>query len=405
MDKQILKRLAAQVRLLADRSIEMEKRNLWYGLNALTPVRPVIFCDPENGWHEIVTDNMLECETQLFRTWEYLLRKKIFWGEHMGDDRVIEPEFCMPYIYTESDWGMHEITIGGEQNGAFTWESPLKSYNDLEKLHPPRIKVDYAATEELLSTAHEIFDGILEVRTETEWLWSPGLSRLTIQLRGLEQFMFDMYDSPNELHRLMQILRNGTLEKLDFLEQHNLLTLNNKSTYIGSGGFGYTNELPQSDFNGHVHTGNMWGFCESQETVSVAPDMFEEFVFQYQTPLLERFGLNCYGCCEPLHSRWHIIKNAPRLRRISVSPWADIEQMAELLEDKYIFSMKPNPSVLAVPHMDEDHVRKNLRKTLETTRGCVVEIIMKDNHTIGNNPENVIRWCKIAQEEVNRICG
>jgi hypothetical protein len=31
-----------------------------------------------------------------------------------------------------------------------------------------------------------------------------------------------------------------------------------------------------------------------------------------------------------------------------------------------------------------------------------VEAIMKDNHTIGNNPQNVIRWCRIAREEAER---
>jgi hypothetical protein len=37
---------------------------------------------------------------------------------------------------------------------------------------------------------------------------------------------------------------------LDFLEKNNLLSLNNESTYVGSGGFGWTHELPQKDFDG-----------------------------------------------------------------------------------------------------------------------------------------------------------
>jgi len=28
---------------------------------------------------------------------------------------------------------------------------------------------------------------------------------------------------------------------------------------------------------------------------------------------------------------------------------------------------------------------------------------MKDNHTIGKNPENVARWCMIAGEEAEKI--
>ena len=45
--------------------------------------------------------------------------------------------------------------------------------------------------------------------------------------------------------------------------------------------------------------------------------MFAEFVLPYQLPILERFGLNCYGCCEPLDQRWSTLK---QLRRASVSP-------------------------------------------------------------------------------------
>jgi hypothetical protein len=28
---------------------------------------------------------------------------------------------------------------------------------------------------------------------------------------------------------------------------------------------------------------------------------------------------------------------------------------------------------------------------------------MKDNYTIGNNPQNVIQWCLIAQEEAEKV--
>ena len=69
--------------------------------------------------------------------------------------------------------------------------------------------------------------------------------------------------------------------------------------------------------------------------------------------------------------------------------------------------MKPNPAVLAMPEIDEEAIRAGLRRTLEMTRGCVVEVIMKDNHTIGGRPENVVQWCRIAQEEAERgrWCG
>ena len=148
---------------------------------------------------------------------------------------------------------------------------------------------------------------------------------------------------------------------------------------------------------------DMWGFAESQETVGVSPEMFREFVLPYQMSIMKRFGLNCYGCCEPLDIRWQYVKDFPRLRRISVSPWADVQKMAEYLENKYVMSLKPSPTPLAVHSMDEDAVRNELAEKLELSRGCCVEVIMKDNHTLGGNPHNAIRWCEIAREEINKL--
>ncbi len=50
---------------------EAEKRKLWLRHNALQPTRPVIFCDPENGWNEIIRPEHLACESELARDWEF----------------------------------------------------------------------------------------------------------------------------------------------------------------------------------------------------------------------------------------------------------------------------------------------------------------------------------------------
>jgi hypothetical protein len=131
--------------------------------------------------------------------------------------------------------------------------------------------------------------------------------------------------------------------------------------------------------------------------------MFAEFIFPYQLPIQERFGLNCYGCCEPLDKRWHTVKEIPNLRRVSISPWADIANMAEMLGYQYIFSMKPSPTDLAMSNFDEELIRSKLRDSLDKTRECRVEVIMKDNHTIGNDPQRVIRWVGIAREEAEAL--
>jgi hypothetical protein len=404
-DRLILRELAKQVADLAARPVEEEKRELWYRHNALEPTRPLVFCDPENGWNEILTPETLQCEGGLARAWEWHLRREVFWGAQMRDDKVIEPVFNVGHVYTETDWGLRETRIGGEGGGSWRWEAPLKTYDDMDKLRFPQITVDYEATQELLQLAQETFGDILQVRLKTVWWWSFGMTQTLVYLRGLEQIMYDMVDCPDELHRLMAFLRDGHAARLDFLEKNGLLFLNNDGTYVGSGGFGWTHELPQPDFNGHVRPVDMWGFAESQETVGISASMFEEFIFPYQLSLLERFGLNCYGCCEPLDSRWHVVEKFPRLRRVSMSPWVNVEVMAERLGNRYIFSWKPHPGVLATDTFDEEFVRQTLRQGLRALKrnDCRVEIIMKDCHTIRRDPQRVIRWVQIAKEEAEAI--
>lgn len=404
-ERETLRRLAGQVVDLASRSIEAEKRELWRRHNALEATRPVIFCDPENGWNEIILQDQLECRGALARWWEMYLRKEVFWGVQMGDDYTIEPTFNVFHVHSGGleEWGLKETIIGGDHGGSYRWDAPIKSEDDLASLHYPQVQVDGAATQHLVELAQDILGDLLTVRVRTNWWWSLGMTMRVAFLRGLTQMMYDLVDNPNLLHRIMTTMRDGTLALLDRLEEQDLLSLNNDGSYVGSGGLGWSTELPAPDFRGKVRLCDMWGFAESQETVGISPQMFAEFVFPYQLPILERFGLNCYGCCEPLDSRWHVVRQIPRLRRVSVSAWASVPRMAERLGDAYIFSYKPNPAALATDTLDEVRIRSGLRKTFAETRGCRVEAIMKDNHTIGGNPQNVIRWCQIAREEAERL--
>lgn len=404
-ERERLRALASRVAELAARPIEKQKAALWTRHNDLESVEPVIFCDPENGWNEIIPVTSLRCVDPLARVWEMHLLKEIHWATEMLDDRVTEPFFDVPYNYEDTGWGIHEKKVGGGQGGAYTWEPPLRDYErDFPSLAFPRILVDPAVTDRVLGLAHGLFDGILEVRLRGIWWWTLGMTWDYIRLRGLGDFMLDLCDNPDWVHRTMKFLSDGLGKKLDFLEAEGLLALNTGGSYVGSGGFGWTKELPAAGFSAaRVRPRDMWGFAESQETVGVSAQMFEEFVFPYQLPLLERFGLNCYGCCEPMDPRWQVVKRIPRLRRVSVSPWADREKMAEFLGRDYIFSLKPSPTPLALGAIDEDAVRASVRDDLKKTSGCVVEILMKDNHSLGGHPSNAAAWCRIAREEIGRM--
>lgn len=413
-DKAILRELAKKLRAYAERPEEAEKMNLWRAHNDLKESRPMIYVDLENGWNELLPlEFTCECEGEMAQEWEMWLHKELIYAEKIKDDKPFEAKFYLPLQFTDTKWGIDKEIIGDPQSGeAYTWKHPITEEMmdadiDLSTLiKTPSITIDMDATNAFTAIAHEVFDGILAVERRNWWWWGMELTHPYSDLRGLEGMMCDFYDYPEKVHEIMELFTQGYLSKLDFLEQNGLLTPNTGNCYVGSGGLGITNDLnpaaasPKSAMD-------IWGFHESQETSEVSPDMFAEFVLPYQLRLAERFGLNYYGCCEGLDKRWDYVKRIPRLRRVSVSQWADIPKMSDILQRDYVFCHKVSPTDIAVPQIDEDYIRRRLGEVLTHCKqnNNNVELIMKDNHTIANKPENVYRWVQIAREEIARVYG
>jgi len=65
-----------------------------------------------------------------------------------------------------------------------------------------------------------------------------------------------------------------------------------------------------------------------------------------------------------------------------------------------VYSRKPNPTLISTERFDEAAIRADIRHTLSAAKGCRVELVMKDVHTLNNEPERAARWVKIAREEI-----
>ena len=139
---------------------------------------------------------------------------------------------------------------------------------------------------------------------------------------------------------------------------------------------------------------------------TVSPDMFREFELDYINPLAERFAYTYYGCCEPLDDRISMLKSISNLRKLGVSPWANVEKCAEQIGKDYVFSRKPNPANVAIA-TDRDVIR---RETEETVRacikyGCPCEFVLKDISTVSSKPQNLIAWAETVSEVLDKYYG
>ncbi len=399
-DREILRVLAGRVRAIADAPESRAKRMLWARHNALKGDRPMILAFPEGTWPELLPDSVLQCEDKMLRGWEWGLRSRIYAAEVLKDDSFTEPAFDIGWNINIGNYGFDVPMHYGDNRGSYVWDAPMTDLErEVPKLHFRTLSVDRPGTYRNLALANEIFGDLLPARIRSMLFWTVGMTFEAAKLVGLENLMLLMCDQPEQVHRLMAFLRDEHLHFIQWLEDEGLLTPNSESDYVGSGGVGCTDDLkPDTDVG--ITLRQRWGFAESQETVGISPSMFEEFVLPYQIPLLEKFGLNCYGCCEGLEHRIKpILQSVPRLRRVSVAPNANQEMMAQALQGKYVFSRKPYPAHVCVG-FNEKAIRADLRHTLTVARGQPLEIIMKDTHTVQGEPWRIKRWVEIAREEV-----
>lgn len=403
-DKNILRKLAGKWREIAELTEMKARKKRLYNLNSLKPDRSVILCFPEGAWTELLPEKDEQCETEELRGVERMMKMKVYWWEHIHDDNTAEPYLNARWKVDVGDFGVEVKFTHGENRGSYVWEAPIKNLKeDMKKLKFRQLSIDKKGTEDFVSLLNETFGDLLPVRIHSSFWWSMGLTHTAISLLGMESFMMYMYDEPENLHKFMKFLSDEQMNFMKWFEKEGLLALNNRDDYVGSGGVGYTNDLPQKDYKegNPIRLKDMWGLSESQETVGVSPEMFNEFVLQYQIQLMEKFGLICYGCCEPVHLRMKYLSKIPNLRRVSVSPWTDQKFMAEALKGKAVFSRKPNPAQICA-FFNVDLIRKDIRDTLDAAHDCALEIIMKDTHTVQNDPKRITDWVKIALEEAEK---
>ncbi|MCI8597845.1 MAG: hypothetical protein HFJ10_05310 [Lachnospiraceae bacterium] len=382
---------------------QKDRMNRWKAINDLKGGRPVLWAN-EVCWHEMNVEDELtmRCQSELGLRLENMMRKTIYQWRHFAGDMVVEPVIDAPYIIQNTGFGIEAVADIAETNSESTiasrhFHNQIHCMEDLEKIKTAVIQVDHKRTKEFLECYQMIFDGILPVRTKgCSGFWYAPWDDIVLWM-GAQDVLTMLYDDPDLMHALIERLTNAYDAALNQFAELGLLASNNCNVRIGSGGYGYTGELSE-DKGLFTPTEQMWGSATPQIFGSVSPAMHREFGVNYEMKWLKRFGLNYYGCCEPLHNRTNILEDIPNLRKISVSPWADVSVAAEHMRGKYAVSLKPSSAYLAYDSFPESLVREELETKFKALQGCCTEVIIKDISTVRNEPERLWRWMEIAME-------
>lgn len=404
-ERVIIRELAERVAAIAAADAMRERIRLWKLHNSLRPERPMILVFPEGSWGELLPHTVLQCTDERLRGIEWELRRRIYEFEHFAGDNVVTGDWVVHRAICSTGWGLDaQHKPSSTPRGAWAFDPVIVTPADMDKLHWPELSVDDDATERHRAWCEELFGDLLEVKVRGVTHVSFHLMNLWTGWHGLEQTLFDMAVDPAFVHAGMEFLTEGHLHLLAQYEALNLYSLNNDNTYHNSGGNSWTDELPADGFDpARVRPADMWASAESQELSEVSPAMHLEFALNYERRLLEPFALTGYGCCDQLHHKLDEVFSIPTMRRISASPFADVDKFAAGIGNRAIFSWKPQPSHL-VGRFDPERIRRYIQHTLDAARahGCVLEMILKDTHTCEQCPERFDRWTQIARELVER---
>lgn len=393
-EKEYLRELGKRYQELAASPVMEQRAELWLRHNDGDRSCSPVIIEIDSFLDSLLPE--LRCTDPFHRELEQLMLQEIVRAEEVGDDRVIPGKLQLPkrIHFRHLDY-VPKVTFASQYG--FHPEPVITDIEeDLGKLKRSVYSYDPAEDRERLERASEILPTEL-VNRSMDWLLV--YTKYVVDMMGMEPWFYAMFDSPDKVHELMEFLRTDLEDYILWQQEQGLLTANNGNHYAGSGSYGFTETL-----TGEPVLSQMWGNMNSQESVSISPEMFGEFVYPYYEKTARLFGKVYWGCCEPVDKIWDdYISHMPNLAKVSISAWCNEEFMGERLAgSNVIYSRKPSPNFVGVPEVfDEEAFADHIRKTARAARDCNLEIIMRDIYTLKGDRRRAKRAVDIARSILN----
>lgn len=403
-DKERLRALAAQQLELSQSPKMQECVKDWAALGRFQSRRPMVQLELATFEEEMIPQRM-QCQDPQAREMELQFLRTMLPHLIYEDDKVV-PEYFPVYwdtwfhLFDQVVDRQHSKDAEGREVG-HRFVHPIQDLEqDQHLLQPSTFGVNRKKTSAYRDLCQDTFGDILPVRMSMGGLYAVPTQKV-VHLMGMENMMYAMYDYPELFKQMMDQIAQDYLAYFNWLEKEKLLLPTTSDQPLAQGTYCFTDELPQSIPQDHFTTRDVWGYLDSQESVSISPAMFEEFIFPCYEKIAARFGLLSYGCCEPVHPVWQsCLSRLDNLRRVSISPWCDEEYMGQQLKGRSIvYYRKPSPNYLGVDVvLDEEGLRQHITKTLRSARGCTLEITQRDVYTIHHNEAKAKRYVEIIRE-------
>lgn len=398
----------ALIRELAGRVVELARqprmaavKARWRDVLALRkPDRPPVWCNPVGCWSELLPETTLVCTAPRCRELEVYFKKLLIKHE-IGDDTPMNEDYRINAVFDitpANRWGVDiQREALGADGTAWHYLPALVTEADFDRLVVPRYRVNRFATSALVAEISEILGSVMPVSVSpiTGYYSGATLCQPAAELRGMEQLMMDMIDAPRMVHRLMEVMLQGEMAKLDaIVEAGGILPNNDGPMFLSS--------PLREDRIGDYNLLDCWIHGNSQEFDLISPDMFDEFLLEYQKKIFARFGAACYGCCENLTHKLDRILTIPNLRLLACSGWTDLPTLVERVGDRCCIMWRHKASEVVCPD-DLNDFKPKLFAQAEELSGCVYQVVLRELQTLMGHPRRLEEWTRLSTAAVERF--
>lgn len=401
-EKQLLRDLAKQYLEICQSDRNQSGKLLWEDHNSLRKTRPPVTI--HSFWHTgpSIDQFLPPNETEAFGWVENWLKRQIWQGTNIQDDTVFLPWFTVRAPFQQPSrgiWGFDLDIAADKVSGGRRYLPVVKELGQLNKLEATPHKV-LVKDGETTNQLRDIFGDILPVHEDRSTfypLWGgTDLSEAAGALFGLTELMYLLYDNPEIVHTLMTFMRDTVIANLKQGEAAGDWSHAEHHNYFMPS---FVDDLPDPTPNSYgAKLKDLWFFTHAQEFEGVNAKLHQEFLLNYQMPIMELFGLVAYGCCETLDKKIDILRKIPNLRRICIGPTANVELSADQIGRNYILSWRPNPSMVGQGY-DIEKCRKIVRQGFQASKACNIELMLKEMMTIENDPQRLIDFAQMARQE------
>ncbi len=411
IDRKILEPLIDRILELAFALDNQAKKKLWADHQALRPTDKIPVClwfefIPEPQWRFMFGKDYLRCESDQARKIERELRKQLWMADHVPDDHIVWPMVSVTAALSRSvSWGVEFHMEGTDE----TADDPLEAMRivpafpdgiEAGRVRFADMEVDRQETDRCVEEARELVGDRLRVIVVY-----PNLSYapfdLAVKMRGLENIMLDVMDTPQSVHELMEAITTGFERHHKNREARGWLNVvpDEEGCYTRVG-FRVHCAYPVDDFDAaRPRLKDEWAYISAQTSSGLGPGMFAEFVHPYNARLARFFPNETvyFHGCECLDHKLGTLAGLPNLRRFHVSPWSSVEKAREKLGGRAVLEVHAHPGRVFFAYTREQ-MKAEISERVAAAEGAALDMNLSDIHSINEQPERLWEWAAVAQE-------